>query len=361
MEYPAAKSGKLAASGTLTMGDGTELDWYFWEGDRPMVHSYAQRSGYIAALYDNELYDPQTKAAHFRRFGIVDRSIRENVTLIVRPPSLADGVGVYPDTARASLKVMGSKDAGGPLPWAEWGEEFAHEMPEALRKAIIAATSGSSGSLSDPQWRERLKDRFGKRWKSTRYVVDPKGVDTTDPDEAGSEPKEPTTERPGTGEPGGTGGRGGGERKGTKPKGSRPAQKKKTAAGLPDYRWVPADDLGEVAAAVWQPNDPSHPNGVVLMNAEFPGFVEVVQYWTSRYPDVHAEKVRETIHETYGQAMIARIAHSEALRGRPEWASQLDQLRSPEALTMAALGLFSEDSLIATRLGGLLGKRSKVA
>ena len=36
-----------------------------------------------------------------------------------------------------------------------------------------------------------------------------------------------------------------------------------------------------------------------------------------------------------------------------------DELRSPAALTMAVLGLLSEDHIIAAKLTGLLGKRKK--
>ena len=38
-------SGQLGASCTVSLTDGTEVDWFLWEGDRPKVHSYAHMNG----------------------------------------------------------------------------------------------------------------------------------------------------------------------------------------------------------------------------------------------------------------------------------------------------------------------------
>ncbi len=82
--------GALGAKGTVVLSDKTEIDWYLWAGDRPSVHTYAHETGYIAALYKNELYDERTHFAHFRSFGIHQSAVRSKLTLIARPPRLGE-------------------------------------------------------------------------------------------------------------------------------------------------------------------------------------------------------------------------------------------------------------------------------
>ncbi len=93
------KSGAVASSGIVGLRDGTELDWYLWNGERPKVHAHAHRNGYIAALYLGELYDTQTHVAQFRTFGVTHSDVRTRLTLVARPPKADGESGVYPDTA----------------------------------------------------------------------------------------------------------------------------------------------------------------------------------------------------------------------------------------------------------------------
>ncbi|UJH91678.1 ATP-binding protein [Antarcticibacterium sp. 1MA-6-2] len=63
--FPGHKKGEMGATGKITAKDGTELKWYLWKGERPNIHSNAHEKGYIAALYDNELYDVKTHHSSF--------------------------------------------------------------------------------------------------------------------------------------------------------------------------------------------------------------------------------------------------------------------------------------------------------
>jgi hypothetical protein len=114
-------------------------------------------------------------------------------------------------------------------------------------------------------------------------------------------------------------------------------------------------------AAVWNPPSLAQPNGLVQLARDFPAIVEVKKYWRDQFPDHHGDQIDKVIEETYGEVMVARIAHSESLASHPTWGSNRvkDELRSPAALTMAVLGLLSEDHIIAAKLTGLLGKRKK--
>jgi hypothetical protein len=88
-------------------------------------------------------------------------------------------------------------------------------------------------------------------------------------------------------------------------------------------------------------------------------FRDLVDYWAKQYPDVYAPEVTRTIEEVYGETMVARIAHSELLLKSSAWGRQRveSQLRSNEALTMAALGLYAEDTILRARLAARLQKR----
>jgi hypothetical protein len=365
--------GKLSDRGATELNDGTTIEWYLWDGDRPAVHSYAHMNGYIAAQYMDELYDTQQHFSQFRTFGITHKQVRNNLTLIAIPPkSGTGGYGVYPDTARSALKTRGTKRAGESLPWPEWGQEFSEKIPEAIAKAVAkAGSANSSGSVADQKWKERLVDRFGCRWKTMRYFLSAVGRHRVHP--------MPTTRGNGPHGGRGGGGGGGGGSGGTGPspggdgaqklgiKKTRPGQAKakstRRKGGIPDWRWTDESEVEGGMAAVWFPNDPRHENGVVLLNREFPPFLELKQYWTQQYPDYFADEVRKTIEVVYGEVMVARIAHSEELRSDPRWGGgKVDgDLRSPEALTMAVLGLIAEDSLITARLCGRFGAKSSSA
>lgn len=361
-------AGRLAAQGTETMSDGTKVQWFLWEGERPKVHSYAQKGGFIAAVYKNELYDLQVHPAQFRAFGVTQKSVRENLTLIAHPPMTNGTFGVYPDTARNALKIQGHKRAGESLPWAEWGEEFSDRMPAAIRDAMARAASSTDALTLDQKWQDRLVDDYGFRWPADRFVIHPKGdvpltptgtvaVDTVvDPPPPTDNPVRPRPPRapPDIHGPG-VEAEVGAERN---PKTHR-GTKVEGRGALPTAQWSSETDYEPGTAAVWMKKAPGFPNGVVFINPEFPAFLEIRQHWKAQYPAHHEQQIDQIINETYASGLVARIAHSEHFVRDPAWgASRVEEeLRSPAALTMAVLGLVSEDTIIGQRLAVLLGAR----
>lgn len=362
VRYKKTAKGGEKATGSVALSDGTVIEWYLWQGERPAVHSYAHDKGYIAARYDDELYDLKKHHSSFRRFGITSSDVRERLTLIACPPRSGEGeFGVYPDTARTSLRVMGSKRAGEPLPWDEWGDEFAHRLPEQIVDAIKAARSRSEGSLDDEKWKERLAERFGARWKRPIFRKDPGGQATVSPDEAGRNSGQTGRRRKPSKKPRPAGGRSrnpesSGGSSGASP-GPKPARAAQAAGGVPTYRWVSGEDVEPGVAAVFVPPSAVATSGEVLLSEDFAPFSEVIRYWQQQYPDHLADEVGQTVRDVYGQSMVARVAHSQALARDPNWGQKKvsTELRSPAALTMAALGLVNEDHVISSRLGSILG------
>jgi hypothetical protein len=364
IEYPvsAFKRGKLDSSGTVTMRDGTEIDWYLWKGERPAVQSYAAIGGYIGALYKNELYDVTAHHSTFRSFGVSEKAVRSLLWLTLRPQLLEeDGkYGVYPRTDRNTLLLKGGPNAGGPLPISDWAGQFADQMPQAIQDAIRAARGTESGTLEDEAWRERLAERFGARWRIAKLRVRNLAELSVDPDQPGSSPHRVQAVRSGRGSNGssnGGGGRSGSSNTGTRP-GSLPATKIMVAGGIPRFRFVKAGELADGMLAAWQPNDPIYPEGAVLINQEHPVLLSQIEHWQSQFADHHAEGVRGDVLRTYGEIAVAKIAHSEHLKGILPSKVVEEELRSDGALTLALLGLIAEEAVLATRLGGKYRRRA---
>lgn len=372
--------GQLGAQGSFLLADGSEVVWYLWDGVRPGIHAHAYEMGFIAAMYKGELYDVQQHPSQYRTFGVTQRKVRENLTVIIKPPAAGEGAyGVYPDTARNTLKLMGAKRSGDSLPWAEWGHEFAEAMPDEIRDALHkAGPDNSFGTVMDERWRDRLIDRFGSRWRSLRLLITAGGEKKAKPSPGLGTP--PPPERDGENEPeavesddGEVETREPHERNedgalGTHVLFGVPTRRGSTEAslvarkgGIPEWLWTDGSEIDEGCAAAWVPTAPEHPNGIVLMNRTFPTFIEVKRYWREQYPDHLSEEVERAVENVYGEAMVARIAHSEELVHAKTWGHERveRELRSPVSLTMASLGLVSEDQVISSRLGGLAGARRK--
>jgi len=363
IEYPKKefKRGRLIASSSKELADGTFVDWYLWDGDRPGIQSYAAQGGYIAALYEHELYDVTNHHSTYRSFGVLESSVRSKLWLILRPPAFDEKggkSGVYPRGDRNSLLIMGGPHAGEPLPINDWGAEFAEAMPPEIREAIRAARTGGSGTIADEAWKERLAERFGSRWRMFKLRARKEGKLKLDPDQAGSMPravKRPSgANRRGGGKAGGTRG----DRNTGSSSGTISAARVRVGGGIPTWVSVRAADLDEGMLAGWAPNHPEHPEGAVLINVDHPVMEEEIAYWQSQYGDHLADQVAEEVIATYGEIAVAKVAHSEHLKSILPTSAVEQDLRSEAALTMALLGLIGEEAVIAPRIGGKFGRRA---
>ena len=365
IEYPKKefKRGRLKASGSAPLADGTFVDWYLWNGDRPSIHSYAAEGGYIAALYDRELYDVTNHHSTYRSFGVLESAVRSKLWLILRPPAFdekGDVSGVYPRGDRNSLLVMGGPHAGDPLPINDWGAEFAEEMPTEIRDAIREARAGGTGTVNDDAWKERLAERFGSRWRLTKLRARKGGRLRMDPNQAGTMPRAVKRSSSGSrkGRSSGSRGGAGGDRNTGSSTGTVAAARAQVGGGIPTWVSVRADDLEKGMLAAWAPNHPEHPEGAVLINVDHPVMEEEIAYWQSQYGDHLADQVAEEVIGTYGEIAVAKVAHSEHLKSILPSSAVEQDLRSEASLTMALLGLIGEEAVIAPRIGGKFGRRA---
>jgi hypothetical protein len=137
----------------------------------------------------------------------------------------------------------------------------------------------------------------------------------------------------------------------------------KMSGGIPTYLFVREETLGDDGKmlAVWMPIHPEHPEGAVLINRDHPMLEAEVHRWQSMYADHLAEQIGDEVLAVYGEVAVAKVAHSEHLKGHIPTQQIETELRSPAALTMSLLGLMAEEAVISTRIGGKFGKRKAAA
>lgn len=343
--------------------DGTRLTWYLWSEARAGSGGYAPDQGFFATLYEHqdgtggELFDISTHHSTFRQFGITHGDVRKRLYLVAQPPLSGrddDPYGVYMNTPRTSLLVRGSARAGEPLPIRDWAEEFASRMPDEIATALREARGAGEPTYLDDTWRERLGERFGRLWRLDRIYSSRGGAEgfsaTTgrSPKAKTSGPRaKSTSTSPPVGPPDGE------PRVGVED-GETPGIRRKVPGGVPEGRHVPAhafpDD--EKYLAVWNPPTSEHPAGLVQVNSDHPVLRKVIEFHSEQYAPHLADEIEEKVLQVYVEVAVAKVAHSQFLR-RMMSEGEVEELRSPGALTASLLGLISEEAVIGQRLGTL--------
>jgi hypothetical protein len=361
------KDGRLAAIGVVPLDQGrVNAHWYLWEGERPAIHSYAKKPGYIAVKYKDELFELTNHKAHFRWFGVADAKVQSNLFVILEPQLFDPQVGmwgVHPDQSRNRLIFTGNGDKGAAIPMADWGYEFSEAMPEEIREAIIKARGEGPNSLTDEEYRKRLQDKFGSRWTTTVLVQgkagDDKDATTATPNNEDAQVVERTANPNPHPHPN--------PRKRKRrihvirlratAGGNGQGVEREVAVDVPRFRYVGKDEFDNPwHLASWVPNDPEGPT--VLMNCDSPLLLEAIKYHQGQYPEVFAEEVAEIVRNTYGEVAVCKVAHSQKL-AKHVAEEELDvTYRSEASLTVGLMGLLAEESLIAQRLGRLGRKKS---
>ncbi len=365
----AAPKGKLSANNVLPIVDGrVQAEWYLWSGERPQIHSYAKRPGYIAVRYGDELFELTMGKVDFRAFGVVESKVQANLTIILEPQhyeASKEHWGIHPDQSRNRLIFTEPKEKGVAIPLYEWGRDFAENIPNEILEAIQEARGETAGTIEDEAYRKRLQDKFGSRWTVRRLVQARKAdlekepvtniagvVESAMPSDLEIESQAKEEEARGS-------------KKAAKVVTRKLAVKEGAMEGVmsdepvdvPRYRFSRADAFTRPwHMAMWVPHDPTGPT--VLINVESHVLLEIVRYHQSQYPDVFAEEVAETVRKVFGEIAACKIAHSQKLtRIVPE--EELDKdYRSEAALTVGLMGLLAEEAVIAQRLGKVVGRKT---
>lgn len=369
----------VASNGTVDPSDGTKVHWWLRTQSKVETGGLGATSAYIGVLYSGEFYgqaytesdDGDTKAGAnvYRQFGIGADSVRRRTFLIIEPPEYNEATGaagVAPSTGRADLYWMGAGLSSRSVKPADWSAEFGEKLPKEILEAINAEYDSREHSDDREERLKRVIDRFSKRWKAPRARVQDKDTDTTTaPTAPGSVPRAPLDtpsqpRRPRRKKVVIVRGRGGDVVIGHPGVGDTPAKSTSIDAGVPDCRWVKAEDINDAGMmAAWQKPTAQHPNGCIELDAGHPVIRGQIEHWQAQYPPAVAKDVEKLVMDAYEEVAVAKVSHLHALTGTVFSEEVRDSMLMNPALTTSLLGLISEDALIAPRTGKLGTKRRK--
>ena len=366
-EFKAPRGGKLKDSGTLPIdGDRVSADWYLWEGERPAIHSYAKKTGYIAIFYKGELFQLTSNKAHFRWFGISESAVQQNLTIIIQPQLYEPNQrpwGIYPDQSRNRLLFTGSGDKGAEIPLSGWGMKFAESLPASILEAIRRARRGIAGYLDDENYRKRLQDKFGSRWNMKVLVQASRDDHKKKGTGKLTEESRKIYERSNYQGTGSLHKR----RKAAKvvqlrfqavPGGEDLVLEAETPVDVPRFRM--AHPMNLISHGISLPGYPMILEGpTVIINIDSPILEEVITYHQTEYPDIYAEEVAKIVCRVFGEVAACKIAHSQKLTRLITEEEINRDYRNEQALTLALMGLIAEESLIGQRLSSLGIRRTE--
>jgi len=260
-------------NGTVTLSDRTEVTWAYKMGNLPDNHAYAPERGYIAALFDGELYEKSYKLSMFRSFGVHLKSVAERTYLILKPPPSA-----FPGSSRSRLALENEDGYGSEsLPWSQWAEEFYNNLPDFLSDQLAnQATMEYDENLE--RWKQKVEEIASE--KCRRYVLH---LANHGPHSAGGEEHDSKpTERDGVGPT--TGLRSNPNRKSVGGDQERTEEVEKGKAArrvmrrgeLPDYSWILLEEMADEGSrfpACYLPRSKRHPKGLLVMAKDHPMIV----------------------------------------------------------------------------------------
>jgi hypothetical protein len=369
----------VEASGTVSLADGIKVHWWLRTEPKVETGGLGAKSAYIGVLYRSELYGPaytesedgDTKAGAnvYRQFGIGSDSVRRRVFLIIEPPEFNETTGapgVAPSTGRADLYWMGGGASARSVKPADWSGEFGEKLPQEILDAINAEHDSREHSDDREERLKRVLDRFAKRWRAPRARVQDSDTDTTTtPTSPGSAPRTPIDSPARPRKPRKkrvvmVRGRAGDTVIGQPDAGSTPAKKTNVSVGVPDCRWVTAEDINDDGMlAAWQKPSVQRPNGCIEIDKDHPVIRSQIEHWQGQYPPAVARDMEKLVKDAYEEVTIAKVSHLHALTGVVFSEEQRDEMLLNPALSASLLGLISEDALIAPRTGKLGTKRRK--
>jgi len=352
------------AGGKLPLENATAHWWILKEKDEVSRMGLHNANGHVAALYQDELYEPTSPGrASITRlqsvFGIVFGFQR--VVIYVEPVATD---AVTSNMSRTQLVVRNER-----LPWEHWGNEFRERMPQEIRDFMAEVAAGAETSDHSANIWDRLK-QVRDLFRFPRYRVTPNGALHGDPSGLFAIQRQKRGNDSGAGRDGDTGS--GGNFQATEKESediyslfllekSEKRVRQEEGIVAPRATWITqangTRELGDLEdrAARYLPK--THQ---LLINADFRGFSDMVNRYTKQYGSIPnaADVIRATVREWFEQQLVETILGLHALRasGSREWTStDLDQAWSEAALTAAVMPRFHIDRIIRRELGSRLG------
>jgi hypothetical protein len=365
------RDGRLpVVSGEVDLGGGTTAHWWLRKHEpEKRLNPYGPRAGFIAVLYRDELYDlarAEDSKWRYRQFGIPASEVMARAFVVIEPP--VEGTnGIYPTGGRDRLLRSGGRE----LPFTDWGAAFHERMPVAIKAAIEEAMPRELSS--DSAWKEKFAERFWNRLHQARYRLHKEGepeaglavqsapkVMLTPSEDGGADvgrPYLPRLAKPAARTQ---------DKAISDVPGKQSARKTRTESPIPSWLPVGADEMDEsYTLASWDPEtvNADGSRGCVYVNKEHAAVVALVEDVAKDYGVVPTDVaswtlIQHAVYETLGQSLVAKVVHAQAvLRKDVDLTTLRKEYLSDIALTTAGLGMVTEQQVLQTRVGGLLGRR----
>ena len=345
--------------GVVELDDAKIHWWITQEGDHAKKNSARfQASMHTAVLYQGEVYEIATakKASSLlNSFGVIFGTGR--VVLYVEPTGDATS-----NLARTGIIIEGAE-----LPLAEWGVQFASQMPAELVELQEKASGAGDSKDRQKAMQERLRavsqffqvSRYRPAGRGDSHLDSTPGTEPAAParrerERVESGPSVPTQTTPA-------------ERKPRNPrelfeKIARQGQRAEQAAmgpAIPEVKWMSATMGGEYALRENDEMDDRAAKYVagqnlILANADFRIFADMVAHYIGVYGDKPGfeQVVREAIEIWMSQSLAETVMGVRSLAGSQKWSEQaVEAALSEEALTAAVMQRYHVDSAVRRHLG----------
>jgi hypothetical protein len=334
-----------ATKGQLELKNATARWWIL--KDEPAVGNnsgFMESAGHVAALYQDELYEPasaRSGMARLQQFGV---TFGYRLVVIYIEPAADLDVAITTNASRTAL-LMGNE----PLPWPDWAVEFREKIPQEIADHVEKYSGASASTDHTKSIRDRLKDLFDL-YRISRYKPgDPAKIffdderiiragPSTDPVSTTSSKQHSRSSHTHRSR----------ERDGGIGNVYSLFEKKEGTPGIeaasdpfPQVRWVTLEertrefgDIEDRAAKYLGEQN------LLFINGDFRGFTDMIARFGKEFRTIPGaeETIKDVVRTWFEQALVETVMGVHALRRSKEWdTSQIANALSQEALTAAVM------------------------
>ena len=360
--------------------------------DKPWLGGdYSHSNGYVGVLYRNEIYERRNSRKEgalpiFNGFGVRYSNVQRRLFLIIEAQEHDQDhwIGVYPQGSRSQLRCNMENRVNHYMPWDEWGNYFAQNMPDEIKQAIKEADQAGYKTDFDASSEivEKLALPYADRFPALEKNIDASGsIDNLAADKLRSDlssRKRPSPNPDPNPDPNPS----------PDDKPDRPDKPKKprvprmlaidggdcsgairrSKGTLPDFKWTSKDDGFE---AEWFLARYDKDENKIYLNLDSVYLEDAIAYFSSgeKY-NAEEGQVADAVRNAVAASMRLRVAHilstkrlmvncRDSNENEVDFERTAESMLSSQSLTASMLGYYDIDRCIDPMLRGFKAKRPK--